>query len=211
MQQRVEISYRMVIPALLVGILLVSYTANYISHFVSTEERYVNTLSMKLPVDNAAITIPPEVLQFEGFDVSLQLATKSLAQRINDIVSEAPEGATIQGITGVVSPRMKAEIASDGFIIESPALQEQLIMVGDEALWTWRLLPEKSGRQALTFQLHLITHSDGQENLKIVDVAEANIAVRKNASAWASNNWKWISLLLLVSVIIWRLKRRFMA
>ena len=204
-----KISYKMLLPGLLAGLLLLSFVMNEFSHFMISEQRITNTFFMKLPLDNAAVIVPSEIVKFAPFEVTLQFDTKRLANRINKIVASASQGASIQNIVGAVSSRMKAEVVGEDFRIEPLGPQEALIMVKDETIWAWRMSAEESGRYIFKFRLHLLTHDAGQESEKIVDVAEANVFVQENQSTWLRHKWSWVVTLLMLLVIGWGLHCRF--
>lgn len=100
--------------ALLAVLLIVPFSINALMHMLSAKREF-NPVLMKLPIDSAAITIPSAVKQYEGFEVSLNLETKHLARFLNEIAATASDGTSIQGISGVVSPRMKAEVVGATF------------------------------------------------------------------------------------------------
>jgi hypothetical protein len=190
----------------------VPFTINYLSHLISKERegQFGAPLSVKFHlINNSAFTIPSRVKQFESFDVSFRLSTRQLAERMNEIGSTSVKGTTIHGITGVVSPEMKAEIAGKNFKIENRGPLEQLYIYDDETHWTWHVLPTSSGYQTLKFRLHLLTYENEQEKLNIIDVAHANLAVEANPSEWLFNNWGWIALIALLPIVGWQVKRRF--
>ncbi len=204
------LNFNLIMPvALLLVLLVVPFSVNSFMHMLSAKKQF-NTLMMKIPIDSAVITIPATVKQYESFDVVLNLETKQLSRLLNEVVSMASEGTAIQGIIGVVSPNMKAEIAGEDFAIDKQGPQEQLSAYGGTADWRWRVTPESSGSHSLKFQLHLLTQNAGQQNAKILDLAEASFAVRANPSEWFKRNWLWIASLLLVpTAIIFGLRRRY--
>ncbi|MBL0010147.1 MAG: hypothetical protein IPP22_02320 [Nitrosomonas sp.] len=203
------LNFNLIMPAaLLLVLLVVPFSVNSFMHMFSAKKQF-NTLMMKIPIDSTAITIPETVKQYEPFDVVLNLETKQLSRFLNEIVSMASEGTAIQGITGVVSPDMKAEIAGEDFEIDKQGPQEQLSAYRGTANWRWRVTPESSGSHDLKFQLHLLTQNNGQQSIKIMDLAEASFSVQANPSEWFKRNWFWIASLLLVPVaIIFGLRRR---
>lgn len=204
------LNFNLIMPAaLLLVLLVVPFSVNSFMHMLSAKKHF-NTLMMKIPIDSNAITIPSAVKQYEPFDVTLNLETKQLSKFLNEIVATASEGTAIQGIVGVVSPNMKAEIAGEDFTIDKQGPQEQLSAYGGRADWRWRVTPESSGSHGLKIQLHLLTQHSGQQNTKVLDLAEASFSVQANPSEWFKRNGLWIALLLLVPVaIIFRLRHRY--
>jgi len=204
------LNFNLIMPAaLLLVLLVVPFSVNSFMHMFSAKKQFINTLMMKIPIDSAVITIPATVKQYEPFDVALNLETKKLARLLNEIVSIASEGTAIQGITGVVSPDMKAEIAGEDFEIDKQGPQEQLSAYRGTANWRWRVTPESSGSHDLKFQLHLLTQNNGQQNTKVLDLAEASFSVQANPSEWFKRHWLWVvSLLLVPAAIIFGLRRR---
>ncbi len=130
------LNFNFIVPiAMLVVLLLVPFSFNALMHMLMSK-KHVNPVIMKLPVDSTAITIPPAVKQYESFEVTLNLETKHLAKFVNELVATASEGTGIQGISGVVSPDMKAEIAGDGFVVgflEAGEVSFELVLGGREA------------------------------------------------------------------------------
>ncbi|MBA2483260.1 MAG: hypothetical protein H0V39_02340 [Nitrosomonas sp.] len=161
-------------------------------------------------MDSSAFTVPTEVRQYEGFEVSMHLATRKLADLINKIGAMSTEGTGIQGITGKVSPEMKAEIVGEDFIIENQGPQEQLYMMDDETHWTWYVIAESSGTHKIKFRLHVHTYAEGKDTPVIIDVAEANVNVEGNFAGWMARNWWWMALLLIIPIVgllRWRYSR----
>ena len=195
---------------MLLVLLIVPFTMNYLSHLMSAAREAAIPLVIKLPVvDSAAFNVPSEVRQYEGFEVSMHVATRKLADLINKIGSMSTEGTGIQGITGKVSPEMEAEISGDGFIIDNQGPQEQLYVMDDETHWTWYVIPESSGNRKIKFRLHVHTYAEGKDTPNIIDVAEANVNVRGNFAGWMSRNWGWLALLLIIPIVGWQYKRKY--
>lgn len=203
------LNFNLIMPAaLLVVLLVVPFSINSLMHFVSAKKQ-LNSVTMRIPIDSAAITIPSQVKQYESFEVALNLETKQLSNFLNEIVSNASAGTAIQGIVGVVSPNMKAEIVGADFKIEQQGPQESVSTYNGATHWKWRVTPESSGTHGLKFQLHLLTRHNAQQNTKVLDLAEANLSVQSNLSEWFNRHWLWIALLLLVPIAILGLKRRY--
>ncbi len=202
-------NFNLIMPAaLLLVLLIVPFSINSFMHFMSGKRQF-NPVIMKLPVDSTAITIPLSVKQYESFDVALNLETKQLAKFLNEIVATASAGTSIQGISGMVSPDMKAEVAGEDFEVNSSGPQDPISGYGGTANWRWRVTPESSGEQVLKFQLHLLTQNDVQVDTKILSLAEANFSVQANPIEWMKRNVLWIALLLLLLVGVFGLRRRY--
>lgn len=204
------LNFNIVLPiALLLVLLLVPFSINFFIHIVSAEKQRATPLVMKLPVDNTAIVAPSEIKQYERFQVSLHLDTKKLAGLINEIGAMATTGTHIQGIVGVVSPEMKAEITGEDFIIDEQGPQEQLYIFNEETRWTWHMVSESSGRHTIKFYLHLLTYDNGKAVPAIIDVADVNMVVNASPSEWMARNWGWIVGLLALVIIGWQFRYRF--
>lgn len=204
------LNFNLLMPfALLAVLLVVPFSINSFMHSLAGSKRLANPVVMSIPIDVTAITLPAEVKQFESFEVALNLSTKHLAKFLNEIVSISSEGTSIQGITGVVSPSMKAEIAGEHFTIDKQGPQEQLHVYSDISRWTWRVTPESSGKQELTFHLHLLTQHNGEQHLKIIDLADASLIVQANPSEWLKRHWIWITLLAMLPVAAWIFRQRY--
>ncbi len=196
---------KLILPAaLLLVLLIVPFSINYFMHVISAERLRSTPLTMKLPVDNSAIVVPAEVKQYEGFEVSLRLDTDRLAGLINEVRRISTPGTKIQGISGMISPEMKAEITGENFTINNQGPQEQLYILEDKTHWTWHITPESSGRSLLKFHLHLLTYDDDKTAPMIVDVADVNIVATPNPSVWIARNWAWLVALSIVFVVGWR-------
>lgn len=204
-------SFTMIMPAaILLVLLIVPFTMNYLSHLMSTARESAIPLIIKLPiVDSSAFKVPSKVRQFESFEVSMHLATKKLADLINEIGDITAEGTGIQGITGKVSPEMKAEIVGEGLIVKNPGPQEQLYVMDDETHWTWQVSPESSGSHKIKFLLHLHVYAEGKNTPTIINVADANVNVQGDLSGWLARNWGWFVLLLIIPVTGWLVRRRY--
>ncbi len=206
------LNFNLIMPAaLLLVLLIVPFSINSFMHFMSGKRQF-NPVIMKLPVDSTAITIPSSVKQYESFDVALNLETKQLAKFLNEIVATASAGTSIQGITGMVSPNMKAEIAGEDFEIDRMGPQDPVSDYGGTENWRWRVTPESSGAQVLKLQLHLSTQNTAQVDTKILGLAEANFSVQASPMEWMKRNGFWLALLLLLSIAIifgvrWRYAR----
>lgn len=167
-----------------------------------------DSLLSRLPVGAGVIDAPEEVLQYQGFNVSVHVAKKKLDELINDIKSKAPAGTTVQGIAGVrLSPRMKAELIGDDLNIEDKGPQEQLVTLNEATVWTWRVHYETPGRHMLEVRLYALIIIDGREAPRIFQVADANVAVKVNPSGWVLRHWEWIASALVLPIIGWGLKR----
>ena len=203
------LNFNLLMPfALLAVLLVVPFSINSFMHSLAGSKRLANPVVMSIPIDVTAITLPTEVKQFESFEIALSLSTKHLANFLNEIVSISSEGTSIQGITGVVSPSMKAEIAGEHFTIDKQGPQEQLHVHNDITRWTWRVTPESSGKQELTFHLHLLTQHNGEQHLKVVDLADASLIVQANPSEWLKRHWIWIALLAVLPIAAWMFRQR---
>lgn len=178
-------------------------------HSIKAKHQTVYPLVMKIPIDSSVITAPSEAKQYEGFEVKLNLDTQQLAKFINGIVSVVSEGTSIQGVTGLVSPNMKAEISGKHYRIENSGPQEQLYVFSDFTEWKWHVVPESSGVQTIQFKLHLTTTENNQQKVKVVNLAEANIQVERNLSMWLAYNWWLIALLTLLVFAGWKVFRRY--
>lgn len=203
------LNFNLIMPAaLLLVLLIVPFSINSFMHFMSGKRQF-NPVILKLPVDSTAITVPSSVKQYEPFDVTLNLETKHLAKFLNEIIATASEGTSIQGITGVISPNMKAEVVGENFEIDRIGPQDPVSGYGGASSWRWRVTPESSGEQVIKFQLHLLTNNNARVDTRILGLAEANMSVQTNVSEGFKRNWYWVVLLLLISstVIFW-LRRR---
>ena len=198
----------LMLAALLLVLLVVPFSINTFMHYVAKSNQF-HPLIMKIPIDSSGITVPSGVKQYEGFEVSLNLDTQQLADLLNKIVSQASEGTAIQGIIGEVSPNMRAEVVGKSFTIDNPGPQEQLYGFGDHTQWTWYVIPESSGNQELKFRLHLLTHNDERQELKVVDLAEASFLVESSPLKWLTRNWLWIALIALTPFAFRVIKRRY--
>jgi hypothetical protein len=181
----------------------------YVHTTTTAKDQTVYPLIMKIPIDSSVITVPSEAKQYEGFEVKLNLDTQQLAKFINQIVSIVSEGTSIQGVTGLVTPNMKAEISGKYYRIENSGPQEQLYVFSDFTEWKWYVVPESSGVQTIQFKLHLTTTENNQQKVKVVNLAEANIQVERNLSMWLAYNWWLIALLTLLVFAGWKVFRRY--
>lgn len=204
------LNFNFLVPvAMLAVLLLVPFSINALLHLMASK-KVMNPVVMKLPVDSSMISIPSEVKQYESFDVALNLETKRLAKFLNELVSTASEGTSIQGITGVVSANMKAEIDGAAFEIDKLGPQEPFSDYDGTAKWRWRVTPESSGAQALTIRLHLSTQHDAQFDSRVLELAETNFAVEGNTTEWMKRNILWVVLALLAPAgIFYVVRRRF--
>lgn len=169
-----------------------------------------DSLLSRLPKGSATVTAPSEVLQYQGFNVTLRLAHKKFDELFNDTKSKAAPGATVQGIASVrMSPRMKAELVGDDLFIEDKGPQEQVVTLKEETVWNWRSHYEMPGHHEFKVRLHALINIDGKEAPRIIEVAEAKVAVKVNPSGWIVRHWEWIASALVLPIIGWGLKRRF--
>lgn len=204
------LNFNLLMPiALLVVLLIVPFSINSFMHFMSGKRQF-NPVIMKLPMDSTAITIPSMIKQYESFEVALNLETKQLSKFLNEIVATASEGTSIQGVTGVVSSNMRAEITGEGFEIDKQGPQQPASAYSGTASWRWRVTPESSGSHDLKFQLHLLTQETGRQSTKTLDFAEARFSVQANPLEWMKRHWFWIALLLFAPIaIVSGLRRRY--
>lgn len=108
-----------------------------------------------------------------------------------------------------MSPRMKAELLGEDFVIEGKEPQEQLVTQRDTTVWTWRVYSEMPGQRMLKVRIHTLVKVDGQEAPRTIEVAETQVSVKVNPSEWALRHWEWIATALVLPIIGWGLKRRF--
>lgn len=202
-------NFNLLLPvALLVVLLIVPFSINALMHMLAAK-RLNSPLIMKIPFDSTTISIPEKVKQYQNFEVALNLDTNQLAKFLNEIVSTAAEGTSIQGIVGTVSSNIKAEVASEAFKIDKLGPQEPSSAFSNNAKWRWLITPESSGSHSLKIQLHLSTQHDGKQISRVLDFAEANFVVESDLSEWFSRNALWVMLFLAAPVlIIWRLRQR---
>jgi len=203
-------NFTLIMPiAMLAVLLIVPFSFNALMHML-TSKKHINPVIVKLPVDSTAITIPSAVKQYEPFEVALNLETKHLAKFVNEIVATASEGTGIQGISGVVSPNMKAEITGDGFEIDRLGPQEPLSGHNGVSSWRWRVTPQSSGEQELEFQLHLLTQNNAQIDTKVLGLAEAHVSVQSNTMEWIKRNGILVTVLLsALAAVLYGLRRRY--
>jgi len=199
----------LLIPAALLLVLLAVPLIHSYMHSVKSKYHPVYPLVMKIPIDSGVITAPSEAKQYEGFEVKLNLDTQQLAKVINEIVSIVSKGTSIQGVTGLVSPDLKAEISGKSFRIENLGPQEQLFVYNNITEWKWHVVPESSGVQTIEFKLHLTSIENNQQKVKVINLAEANIQIESNLSMWLAYNWWLIALLTLLVFAGWKVFRRY--
>jgi len=194
----------LLMPAAFLLVLLVIPLIHSYIHSVKSKYHPVYPVIMKIPIDSSVITAPFEAKQYEGFEVKLNLDTPQLAKLFNEIVSVAAKGTSIQGVTGLVSPNMKAEITGKHFGIENSGPQEQLFVFNKFTEWKWHVVPESSGVQTIQFKLHLTMTENNQQKVKVVNLAEANIQIESNLSMWLAYNWWMVVLLTLFVFAGWK-------
>ncbi len=199
----------LLMPAAFLLVLLAIPLIHSYLHSVRSNYHPVYPVVMKIPIDSSVITAPSEAKQYEGFEVKLNLDTQQLAKFFNDIVSVASEGTSIQGVTGLVSSNMKAEISGKHFGIENSGPQEQLFVFNKFTEWKWHVVPESSGIQTIQFKLHLTTTEKNQQKVKVVNLAEANIQIESNLSMWLAYNWWMVVLLTLLAFTGWKVFCRY--
>lgn len=174
----------------------------------STSSHTADSALAKLPIGSATVVAPEEVLQYQGFDVLLTVAKKELADLIDSTEAGAPPNSTVKGIAGVrMSPRMKAELVGEDFIIEDKGPQEQVVTLRDNTVWKWRVHSEMTGPRILKVRLHTLIKVDGQEAPRTIEVAEAQVEVKVNPSEWALRHWEWIASALVLPFVAWGFKR----
>ena len=204
------LNFNLIMPiALLAVLLIVPFSINALMHMLASK-KHPNPVIMKLPVDSTAITIPPAVKQYESFEVTLNLETKHLAKFVNELVATASEGTGIQGISGVVSPNMKAEIAGDDFEIDRLGPQEPLSDFKGVSSWRWRVTPQSSGERELSFRLHLLTQNSAQADTKVLGLAEAHFSVQPDMMGWIKRNGLLVTVLLCtLAAALYGLRRQY--
>ncbi|MCC6922310.1 MAG: hypothetical protein IT525_04465 [Nitrosomonas sp.] len=197
--------------ALLLVLLVIPFSINSFMHMLAKKNQFVYPVIMKMPLDSNAIIAPTAARQFESFDVGLRINTQTLAEFINDIVAISSEGTSIQGITGFISPSMKAEITGEGFRIDDPGPQSQLYGLHESTQWKWQVVPESSGVQTIKFIMHVTAIDRGNQKIHAIELAEANIVVDSNNAMWMVYNWWVFALPGLVLFAGWKVLRRYNA
>ncbi len=176
----------------------------------AVEGRDVDSALAELPKGSATVTAPSEVLQYQGFDVSLRLAREELTELIDDTKLNANPRETVQGITNVrMSPRMSAELVGEDFSIEDKGLKEQMVTLKEDTVWIWRVYSGMPGSRVLKVRLHTLMTINGKETPRTIEVAEAKVVIKVNPTEWALRHWKWIVSALILPIIGWGLKRLF--
>lgn len=208
MESSINTSFLMPV-ALLIVLLIIPFSINSFMHMMANKNQFVYPVIMKLPLDSNMVTAPTEAKQYDGFDVSLQVNTRILAEFINDIVGMSSEGTSIQGVTGFISPNMKAEITGEDFRIENPGPQNQAYGLQDATEWNWRVVPESSGVQTIHFKMHVTSTEHDHQKVNVIELAQANIVVDSNPMMWAVYHW-WIFALLGLGLFGgWKALRRY--
>lgn len=202
-----DMKFNAVLPSLLAAILLIPFVVNFLAHTWFGEKQFVPLAMMKLPVDNAVITLPREVKQYQPFEIGLQLETGELARRINDIVAKSPSGTALQGIQSQVFPEMRAEMAGDAFFIDPPGPQAQIFSSHGETNWSWIVTSEAAGRHRLSLKLYLQTADAGSEPLQIADLADIQVFVQMNLAEWMRTYGIWYITVALLAAGWWWRKR----
>ncbi len=206
--RKFAISFNMLLPIILAALLFIPYILNFLAHAMVGEKQFPPIIMMRLPVESTAVALPAEVVQFMPFDITLQLDSDALAKRINDILAKSPHGVAMQGISGRVLSSMQAEIVGNGFHIDNPGPQVQLISTRGATLWSWKITPLSPSRQTLALRLHIIAIDRDQESQQIVDLAEIQTFVRKNPAEWMKRYGIWFIAAGLLAIVTWRRIRR---
>jgi len=208
MESSINTSFLMPVALLLV-LLVIPFSINSFMHMMANKNQFVYPVIMKLPLDSSIVTAPTEAKQYEGFEVNLQVNTRMLAEFINDIVAISSEGTSIQGITGFISPNMKAEITGEDFRIDNAGAQNQAYGLQDATEWNWRVVPESSGVQTIHFKMHVTSIENDRQKVNVIELAQANIMVDSNPMMWAVYNW-WIFAVLGLGLFGgWKVLRRY--
>ncbi len=203
-----DVRFSIVFPALLAAVLFVPFVMNFLAHAWYGEKHFPPLTMMKLPADSSVISLPKEIKQYQPFEITLQLNTRKLAQRINDIVNKSHPGTEPQGIRSEVFPEMRAGIAGDAFSIDPPEPQMQLFSgQGEMSRWSWIITPEKTGRYHLSIELYLQTAETIHEHLQIADLAEIQLFVQENPESWMRTYGIWYAIFILLAAAWWWRKR----
>jgi len=208
MKSSVNTSFVMPV-ALLIVLLVIPFTLNSFLHILASKNEYVYPVIMKIPLDNIVVKAPTDAKQFESFEIKLRVNTDQLADVINEIISISSTNATLQGITGYISPKMQAEITGENFAIENPGPQKQSYLFNDATEWTWRVTPHSSGTQKIKIKMHVTSTENDKQNIKVIELAEANVIVDSDSLMWIVYNW-WILLLIVLALFGgWKILRRY--
>lgn len=206
---KIKISFEMILPALLILLLLVPYTLNFIGHSLYGKKQFPPVITMKLPIDHSAVNLPQTVKALQSFNVALEFDTKELIKRINDIIDKSSHGVALQGLTAQVLPGIQAEMVGTNFQIDQAGPHAELFSNNRQVMWTWNIIPKKTGRQSLSLLLHLETTESGQQAKKIVELAEIQMYVENNPEEWLKQNAWWM-LLISIAVGYLLVKYRFL-
>lgn len=206
--RRMGFNFNMLLPVLLALILFVPFVLNFLGHAWFGEKQFAPLAMAKLPIESSAISLPAEVKQFESFNIGLYLDTGELARRINDIVTKAPAGFSLQGVSSKVFPEMRAELQGATFDIHPMGPQAQLYSSHSGTSWSWTITPETTGRHALSLKLHLQTADTAQDRPQIVDLAEIQLFVQKNPTEWMRRYGIWYLVIGLLAIGFWWKKWR---
>lgn len=203
-----DVRFSMVFPALLVAVLFVPFVMNFLAHAWYGEKHFPPLIMMKLPADSSTISLPREIKQYKPFEITLQLNTRELAQRINDVVKKSYPGTELQNIRSEVFPEMRVGIAGDAFSIDPPEPQMQLFSgQGEMSRWSWIVTPEKTRRHSLSIELYLQTAETTREHPQVADLAKIQVFVQENPEAWIRTYSIWYALFTLLVAGWWWKKR----
>ena len=199
-----DFRFSMVFPMLIAVVLFVPFMINFLGHAWYGEKHFPPLTMMKLPVDSSVISLPREIKQYKPFEITLQLNSRELARRINDIVEKSHPGTEPQGIRSEVFPEMRAKVTGDKFSIDPPEPQAQFFSgQGEMSRWSWIVTPEKTGRYHLSIELFLQTAETTREHPQVADLAEIQLFVRENPEAWMRTHGVWYAVFTLLAAGWW--------
>lgn len=166
----------------------------------------------QFPPGNAVLAAPPEVKQYEGFDVALSMGRENMGKLFKDTNKVVGGGADFGFARRIrMSRRMKAELIGNGFVVEENGPQEQSVAQRGLTFWRWRVHSDWPGKRLLVARIHTLIESDGREDALSMEIATIEISVKCNLSEFLSRNWMGVvgSLVMpVVSLLGWTKNRK---
>ena len=155
-----------------------------------------------------AYNVPDTMMLVETVTIELLLNPSASPQ---ELAGQVVEGGQVETSSIDVTPRMRAELVSQGNGLEVKALEddpEQLISGTETTKWTWFVTAREEGVQRLTLVIYRLVNVDGKDDWRKLETYKENIEVKVTFGQRVKMlDWKWIGGIVIGLLLVpafWR-------
>jgi hypothetical protein len=155
-----------------------------------------------------AFAVAPEMKYHEPHVVELLLSTRF---SVEELQAQLQTRAGVQSATIHISDRMEAQLAGQGFSIESIEPPLQAVSRRGTTRWRWEVIPTVHGTHTLHLQLYAHIDVAGLDTPYVLQTydkpVEVQITVAQRVAGFVGGNWQWLWAAILVPIAGYLWKR----